>query len=82
VKRFVRTVWRHIVDARAWPTWYPPARDVTFLANAGSVRALTPKRRNGRHGGVLLANKRPNGESVALSPAGIFREPERSEAGL
>jgi hypothetical protein len=39
VKRFVRTVWRHIVDARAWPTWYPPARDVTFLANAGSVRA-------------------------------------------
>src|SRR6202522_3648291 len=33
------TVWRHIVDARAWPTWYPNAQDVTLLGNA---EALAP----------------------------------------
>ena len=33
------TIWRHIVDARAWPTWYPNAQDVTLLDNA---EALAP----------------------------------------
>ena len=33
------TVWRHIVDARAWPTWYPNAQNVTLLGNA---EALAP----------------------------------------
>jgi hypothetical protein len=33
------TVWRHIVDARAWSTWYPNAQDVTLLGNA---EALAP----------------------------------------
>jgi len=33
------TIWRHIVDARAWPTWYPNAQDVTLLGNA---EALAP----------------------------------------
>jgi uncharacterized protein YndB with AHSA1/START domain len=28
------TVWRHIVDARAWPHWYPNARSVGFLNGA------------------------------------------------
>ncbi|MBZ9758151.1 SRPBCC family protein [Mesorhizobium sp. ESP6-5] len=28
------TVWQQIVDARAWPTWYPNAQDVTLLDGA------------------------------------------------
>lgn len=32
-------VWRHIVDARAWPTWYPNARNVKLL---GGARRLGP----------------------------------------
>ena len=33
------TVWQHIVDARAWPDWYPNARDVGLLDGS---RALAP----------------------------------------
>jgi uncharacterized protein YndB with AHSA1/START domain len=33
------TVWQHIVDARAWPDWYPNARDVSLL---DGLRALAP----------------------------------------
>src|SRR5712671_2521660 len=33
------TVWRHIVDARAWPDWYPNASSVQLLDGA---RALAP----------------------------------------
>ena len=33
------TVWRHIVDAQAWPDWYPNARDVGLLDDA---RMLAP----------------------------------------
>jgi uncharacterized protein YndB with AHSA1/START domain len=32
-------VWQHIVDARAWPDWYPNARDVSLLDGA---RTLAP----------------------------------------
>lgn len=28
------TIWRHIVDAAAWPGWYPNARDVALLDGA------------------------------------------------
>ena len=33
------TVWRQIVDAPAWPTWYPNAQDVMLL---GGARVLGP----------------------------------------
>jgi len=33
------TVWQHLVDVRAWPTWYPNAQEVTLLDNA---EALAP----------------------------------------
>jgi len=32
-------VWRHIVDARSWPEWYPNAADVRLL---GGAQALGP----------------------------------------
>jgi hypothetical protein len=31
------TVWRYIVDARAWSTWYPNVQDVTLLGNAETL---------------------------------------------
>ena len=34
------TVWRHIVDARAWPNWYPNAQGVVLLDDA---HALAPE---------------------------------------
>jgi uncharacterized protein YndB with AHSA1/START domain len=37
VEASCETVWQHIVDARAWPQWYPNARGVQLLSGAGAL---------------------------------------------
>jgi hypothetical protein len=37
VEASCETVWQHIIDAHAWPQWYPNASGVRLLGGAGAL---------------------------------------------